>query len=108
MFAKTLTIASLLSTTLAGPLSRMHTRSTLPDVTIKALPAGCASYPGYNADSQTAGPWSVTVSDAENPDLVNFGTSTSYSLAVSSQGPVMRWGYVSIHDLNCRDLQQLT
>jgi hypothetical protein len=94
MFTQTLALASVISTALAGPLSLIHTRSTLPDVTIKALPAGCASYPGYNAESQTAGPWSMTVSDAENPDLINFGPSNTYSLAIGSQGPVMRWGYV--------------
>jgi len=94
MFAKSLALASLLSTTLAGSIPHIQSRSTLPDVTIKALPAGCASYPGYDADSQTAGPWSMIVSDSENPDLLRFGPSTSYSLSVGSQGPVMRWGYV--------------
>jgi hypothetical protein len=96
MFAKSLTIASVLSTALAGPLARMHTRSTLPDVTIKALPAGCASYPGYNADTKAAGPWSLTVPAAENPDLIGFGPTT-YSLKSGDQGrPEMRWGFVRI------------
>ncbi|KAH5694875.1 hypothetical protein HBI44_132710 [Parastagonospora nodorum] len=96
MFAKSLALASIVSTTLAGSIPHIQSRSTLPDVTIKALPAGCASYPGYNADSQTAGPWSMIVSDAENPDLLRFGPSTSYSLSIGSQGPVMRWGYVNL------------
>jgi hypothetical protein len=94
MFAKSFALASIVSITLAGSIPHIQSRSTLPDVTIKALPAGCASYPGYNADSQTAGPWSMIVSDAENPDLLRFGPSTSYSLSIGSQGPVMRWGYV--------------
>jgi hypothetical protein len=97
MLAKSLAIASVLSTALAGPPALLHTRSTLPDVTIKALPAGCASYPGYNADTKTAGPWSLIVSAAENPDLINFGPSTSYSLtAPNNDFPVMQWGFVSV------------
>jgi hypothetical protein len=99
MLSKPLALASMLSSALAGPLSLIHSRSTLPDVTIKALPAGCASYPSYDASSQAAGPWTLTVSDAENPDLVGFGPSTSYALAVGEQGPVMVRGYVrpSLH-----------
>ncbi|KAH8725612.1 hypothetical protein GQ44DRAFT_826421 [Phaeosphaeriaceae sp. PMI808] len=97
MFTKTLAIASVLSTSFAASVPLINSRSTLPDVNIKALPAGCASYPGYSADTQTAGPWSLTVSDAENPDLVNVGPSTAYSLSYSPQtGPVMRWGYVTL------------
>ncbi|KAF2028353.1 hypothetical protein EK21DRAFT_101945 [Setomelanomma holmii] len=95
MLAKTFTLVSLIATSLATPLTHLHTRSLLPNVTIKALPAGCASYPGYNADTGIAGPWSLTVSDSENPDLLNYGPSTVYSLSYSpSTGPVMRWGYL--------------
>jgi hypothetical protein len=97
MFAKSLAIASVLSTSLAGPLTLIHTRSTLPDVTIKALPAGCASYPDYNANTRAAGPWSLTVSAAENPDLTNFGPTTTYSLKLGYHNrPIMRWGFVSL------------
>jgi hypothetical protein len=95
MLSKPLVLTSLLSTALATPLS-IHSRSTLPDVTIKALPAGCASYPQYNADTQTAGPWSLIVSDAENPDLLKFGPSTSYALSVGPRGPVMARGYLNL------------
>jgi hypothetical protein len=94
MLSKSLALASILSTALAGPLSLIQSRSTLPDVTIKALPAGCASYPDYDVGSQAAGPWSLIVSDAENPDLLRVGPSTSYALAVGSGGPVMVRGYV--------------
>lgn len=96
MFSKSLALASVLSTAIAGPVAPLQARDTLPNVEIKALPAGCASYPDYNADTKVAGPWSITVAAAENPALFNYGTSTSYSLAVGSQGPVMRWGHVSI------------
>jgi hypothetical protein len=102
MFAKSLAVVSILSTALAGPLAPIHTRSTLPDVTIKALPAGCASYPGYDADSKTAGPWSLIVSDAENTDLLNFGPTTTYSLKNGPRGPIMRWGFVSIQSCKRR------
>jgi hypothetical protein len=95
MFAKSVAIASVLSTAFAG-LAPLQPKAALPDVTIKALPAGCASFPQYDADAQTAGPWSLTVPASENPDLLNFGPSASYSLAIGAQGrPYMRWGYVS-------------
>lgn len=85
MFTKTLTIASLLATSLA-----------LPKVTIKALPPGCASYPQYNADTQTAGPWTVSLANSDNTALEGYGDSDAYSVAVDDirQGPYMRWGYV--------------
>jgi hypothetical protein len=95
MFAKSVAIASALSTAVAS-IAPIQPRAALPDVTIKALPAGCASYPQYNPDAKLAGPWSMTVAAAENPDLVGFGPSTSYSLAIGAQGrPYMRWGHVS-------------
>jgi hypothetical protein len=96
MVIKYLTIASFLSTALASLRTPIHTRSTLPDVIIKALPAGCASYPGYDSNTRTAGPRSLTVAAAENPDLVNVGPTTTYSSVAGSQGSVMRWGYVSV------------
>jgi hypothetical protein len=97
MFAKSVALASVLSTAIAGSFAPLEARAALPNVTIKALPAGCASYPKYNADTKTAGPWSLNVPAAENPDLVNFGPSTSYSLAIGAQGrPYMRWGHVRI------------
>jgi hypothetical protein len=86
MFAKALTLASIFATSLA-----------LPDVTLKALPPGCASYPQYNADTGTAGPWTVSLSSSDNSALERFGDSIAYSVAVDDerQGPYMRWGYVS-------------
>jgi hypothetical protein len=89
MFAKALTLASIFATSLA-----------LPNVTIKALPPGCASYPQYNADTGTAGPWTVSLSNSDNPAIEGFGDSIAYSVAVKDdgQGPYMRWGYVS-HNL---------
>ncbi|KAH7385519.1 hypothetical protein DE146DRAFT_667318 [Phaeosphaeria sp. MPI-PUGE-AT-0046c] len=96
MFSKSVALASLFSTAIAGPVAALQARAALPAVEIKALPAGCASYPNYNADTKIAGPWSITVAAAENPDLVNYGTSTSYSLAIENQRPVMRWGYVNL------------
>lgn len=85
MFSKTLTtFAALLATTLA-----------LPNITIKALPAGCSSYPGYDASSDTAGPWSASLANSDNAQLEVFGDSTVYSVSYTpATGPVMRWGRV--------------
>jgi hypothetical protein len=96
MISTSLLITSLISTALSTPLT-IHSRSTLPEVTIKPLPAGCASYPNYNADTQTAGPWALTVAASENPALLNVGTRTSYSLAIGSHGPVMVRGEVNLN-----------
>jgi hypothetical protein len=40
---------------------------------------------------------SLTVSAAENPDLINFGPTTTYSLKSGYHNrPIMRWGFVSL------------
>jgi hypothetical protein len=86
MLFQTLSLATL--------LAAIPSTLALPEVTIKALPADCSSYPGYDADSQIAGPWILNMVNSDNPDLENFGNSVVYSLSVSQNGPSMRWGYV--------------
>lgn len=86
MIAKAPTLAFILTTAYAGSLPHLHGRSPFPDVTIKALPAGCANYP--------TGTWSLTATDAGNPDVDDLGSSAVYSIAIGSRGPVMRVGRV--------------
>jgi hypothetical protein len=86
MLFKNLSVATL--------LAALPSTLALPEVTIKALPADCSSYPGYNAESDTAGPWILQLNNSDNPDLESFGDSVVYSLSVGPSGPSMRWGYV--------------
>ncbi|RZK31299.1 MAG: hypothetical protein EOO57_16530 [Hymenobacter sp.] len=69
VFHKALALTIILSTAFAKSLNLFRSSFTLP--------AGCASYPSYNANSQFTGPWSLIVSHAENADLVNRGPSNS-------------------------------
>ena len=92
MLSKTLAFASLAASTFAAPTA------TDPKLTIKELPAQCSSYPGYNADTNSAGPWSVMTTGSDNPKLVDIGLTTTYAVGFdpnSQRGPYMRWGYVS-------------
>jgi hypothetical protein len=66
------------------------------DIVAKPLPEGCASYPGYNPDTDIAGPWVITVGmDAENPAIRGFGDTDVYSVAFDGRRPSLRWGHVS-------------
>lgn len=70
----------------------------LPNVTAKALPADCSSYPLYNADTGIAGPWILNLASSDNADIAGWGDSNVYSYSYSpATGPVMRWGYVCAH-----------
>jgi len=84
MFFKILAVSAFVASAVA-----------IPDVTAKQLPAGCSSYPGYQADSNTAGPWTVQVSNSDNPAIEGFSDTSVYSIAVNGGRPSLRWGYVS-------------
>lgn len=83
MLAKTLTLASLLTTALA-----------VPAVTIKELPAACTSYPKYNAGTGEAGPWSISAVNSDNTAIEKSGAAAVYIAANTETGPVMKSGYV--------------
>lgn len=69
------------------------------DIVAKPLPEGCASYPGYDPDTDIAGPWTVTVGmNAENPAIRGFGNNDVYSVSFNERTdpkPTLRWGHVS-------------
>ncbi|KAJ4289072.1 hypothetical protein N0V90_011414 [Kalmusia sp. IMI 367209] len=90
MFSKALALSTLFASALA-----------VPDVTVKELPTGCSSYPGYNADTDLAGPWTVQVSNSDNPAIEGFSDTSAYSLAIGNNGrPTLRWGYLTIPTRN--------
>lgn len=68
------------------------------DVTAVPLPEACSSYPGYNADTDTAGPWNVKLANSENPAIDGFSNTDVYSIAFNpgvDRKPTIRWGQVS-------------
>jgi hypothetical protein len=62
----------------------------LPNVTAKALPVDCSSYPDYNEETGNAGPWILNLANSDNAD------SSVYTVANSPAGPSMRFGYVRL------------
>ncbi|KAI1466267.1 uncharacterized protein F4812DRAFT_436584 [Daldinia caldariorum] len=90
MFAQ-LAVASILA---AAPLAR-----AAQNVTVKALPSDdCSSYPGYNAATNTAGPWILQVVDSDNVAIEGFGDTSVYSISYNPRvdsKPTLRWGYIT-------------
>ncbi|KAI1653829.1 hypothetical protein F4813DRAFT_372928 [Daldinia decipiens] len=90
MFAQ-LALASLLA---AAPLAQ-----AAQNVTVKALPTeDCSSYPGYDAASNTAGPWILQLVDSDNTAIEGFGDTSAYSISFNpdvDHKPTMRWGYIT-------------
>ncbi|KAI0010878.1 hypothetical protein F4779DRAFT_575809 [Xylariaceae sp. FL0662B] len=92
-----LALASLIAS--AVPLAQ-----AIPDVTVKALPTGdCSVYPGYDASSGTAGPWTIAVVDSENAAIEGFSDTSVYSISFNPSTdpkPSLRWGYITIPTRN--------
>lgn len=86
----------LRSISVAAILAALPATFALPNVTAKALPADCSSYPDYDAETGKAGPWILNLANSDNPDIEGWGDSDVYSVANSPAGPRMRFGYVSI------------
>ncbi|KAI1496467.1 hypothetical protein F5X99DRAFT_71380 [Biscogniauxia marginata] len=95
MFAK-LAVASLL---ISAPLAL-----AIPDVTAKALPLNdCSSFPGYDADSNTAGPWTIQLVDSENKAIEGFSDISRYSISYNpgtDTKPSLRWGSITFPTRN--------
>jgi hypothetical protein len=89
------------SLSIAALIAALPTSLALPEVTIKALPADCSSYPQYNKQSATAGPWIVQLRDSDNAALEGYGDSIvdSYSIDPATQRPIMYSGHVSLAEL---------
>ncbi|KAJ4376875.1 hypothetical protein N0V86_006311 [Didymella sp. IMI 355093] len=84
------------SLSIAAVLAALPATLALPNVTAKALPADCSSYPDYNEQTGIAGPWILNLANSDNADIEGWGDSDVYSVANSPTGPEMRWGYITI------------
>jgi hypothetical protein len=84
------------SLSVAAILAALPATLALPNVTAKALPANCSSYPDYNEQTGNAGPWILNLANSDNPDIEGWGDSDVYSVANSPAGPKMRRGYVRL------------
>lgn len=84
------------SLSVAAILAALPSALALPDVTAEALPAGCASFPQYDEQTGTAGPWILNLANSDNAAIEGWGDSVVYSTSYHpATGPVMRWGHVS-------------
>jgi hypothetical protein len=89
------------SLALAGLLASLPVAlCALPDdVTVVPLPEACSSYPLYDADTDTAGPWTIKTSNSENPAIEGFSDTDVYSISFDprvDRKPTLRWGHVSL------------
>ncbi|OTA54799.1 hypothetical protein K449DRAFT_389040 [Hypoxylon sp. EC38] len=91
-----LALASLLA---AAPLAR-----ATPDVTVKVLPSeDCSSYPGYDAASNTAGPWTIKLVNSDNTAIEGFSDTSIYSISYNPNTdtkPSLRWGSITFPTRN--------
>ncbi|KAF2801773.1 uncharacterized protein BDZ99DRAFT_512829 [Mytilinidion resinicola] len=71
----------------------------VPAVTVSALPAGCSSYPGYDADTGVAGPWVLQTVSTDNTAIEGFSDTSVYSVAFDTK-PELRWGSITFPNDN--------
>jgi hypothetical protein len=88
------------SLSVAAIFAALPSALALPNVTAKALPADCSSYPLYNEATGNAGPWILNLANSDNADIEGWGDSSVYSVANSPAGPRMRWGYVRLSEIH--------
>ncbi|KAI0594605.1 hypothetical protein F4775DRAFT_573397 [Biscogniauxia sp. FL1348] len=95
MFAK-LAVASLLASVPLG--------LAIPDVTATVLPQDdCSSFPGYDAATNTAGPWTIQLVDSENEAIEGFSDISRYSISYNPNTdtkPTLRWGSITFPTRN--------
>lgn len=71
----------------------------LAEVTATSLGSGCEAYPGYDASTGVAGPWTIQLSGAENTAIDGFSDVSRYSIAINNGKPTIRWGSVGFPPL---------
>ncbi|KAI1342772.1 hypothetical protein F5Y15DRAFT_268660 [Xylariaceae sp. FL0016] len=80
-------------------LAAVPATMAIPDVTAELLPTtDCSSYPGYDAASNTAGPWLIQLVDSENAAIEGFSDVSDYSISynpATDTKPTIRWGSIS-------------
>ncbi|OTB00991.1 hypothetical protein M426DRAFT_26102 [Hypoxylon sp. CI-4A] len=91
-----LALASLLA---VAPLA-----GATPDVTVKVLPSeDCSSFPGYNAATNTAGPWTIQLVNSDNTAIEGFSDTSRYSVSFNpntDRKPTLRWGSITFPTRN--------
>ncbi|KAI0179434.1 hypothetical protein GGR52DRAFT_306621 [Hypoxylon sp. FL1284] len=89
---------------LASILAALPLATATPDVTAKALPSeDCSSYPGYDAASNTAGPWTIQLVDSDNAAIEGFSDTSTYSISFdpsTDTKPSLRWGRITFPTRN--------
>ncbi|KAF1361440.1 hypothetical protein EJ07DRAFT_176112 [Lizonia empirigonia] len=79
----------LQSLSVAAVLAALPYTLALPNVTAKALPADCSSYPLYNEETSNAGLWIPNLANSDNADIEGWGDSDVYSYSYSpATGPI--------------------
>ncbi|KAI5856214.1 hypothetical protein GGS23DRAFT_400978 [Durotheca rogersii] len=89
--------------TLASLLASLPLALAVPEVTVKALPSDCSSFPGYNAAANTAGPWTVELANSENAAIESFSDTSVYSIKYdprTDSRPTLRWGSITFPTRN--------
>ncbi|KAI2464023.1 hypothetical protein F4781DRAFT_414490 [Annulohypoxylon bovei var. microspora] len=75
-----------------------------PDVTANVLPSeDCSSYPGYDASTDTAGPWTIQLVDSDNVAIEGFSDTSVYSVSFNPSTdtkPSLRWGSITFPTRN--------
>ena len=92
------TIKMLHKNALASLLLSLPSALAITEVTAKPLPEACSSYPLYNPDTNTAGPWTIKTVDNGNPAIEGFSDTSVYSVSFNpntDRKPSLRWGAVS-------------
>lgn len=83
---------------LTSLLASLPVTFALPDVVTEDLLYGCASYPGYDAETNVAGPWNMQTVNDENSAIESFRNTNVYSVSFNpgtDRRPSLRWGYMS-------------
>ncbi|KAI1371143.1 hypothetical protein F4677DRAFT_436476 [Hypoxylon crocopeplum] len=94
-------LAQLALTSLLAAVPLVH---ATPDVTAKLLPSeDCSSYPGYDAASNTAGPWTIQLVSSDNIAIEGFSDTSVYSISYNpstDRKPSLRWGFITFPTRN--------
>ncbi|KAL3418311.1 hypothetical protein PVAG01_10027 [Phlyctema vagabunda] len=81
----------ILSTVLSAALA-------VPNVTVVPTTGGCAAYPGYDASSGIAGPWTIVVNQCDNSSIENFGDNSQVYRKAGDTG--IHQGVITIASVN--------
>ncbi|KAL7622717.1 hypothetical protein AAE478_006395 [Parahypoxylon ruwenzoriense] len=89
---------------LASLLASVPLALAVPDVTVKTLPSeDCSSFPGYDAATNTAGPWTIQLVDSDNAAIEGFSDTSVYSVSFNPNTdpkPTLRWGSITFPTRN--------